>query len=161
MAEGTRLLSEYGVHAPSRVRIPPSPLKQASISAETYLATRAASARAGVTQRQAVTRPRTVVVADLSPRSRTLARTATVLVAPGFADAGMRSVARKGAARSSVGRAAPSEKSALISFTNRAWMRLALSAATKTWPGRTQLRGRPNVNVAPSPFVVSLRIGPA
>ena len=26
MAEGTRLLSEYGVHAPSRVRIPPSPL---------------------------------------------------------------------------------------------------------------------------------------
>src|SRR4051794_26881018 len=31
VAEGTRLLSEYGVHAPSRVRIPPSPLKQASI----------------------------------------------------------------------------------------------------------------------------------
>ena len=26
VAEGTRLLSEYGVHAPSRVRIPPSPL---------------------------------------------------------------------------------------------------------------------------------------
>ena len=26
MAEGTRLLSEYGVHTPSRVRIPPSPL---------------------------------------------------------------------------------------------------------------------------------------
>src|SRR5258705_13475670 len=25
-AEGTRLLSEYGVHTPSRVRIPPSPL---------------------------------------------------------------------------------------------------------------------------------------
>src|SRR5205807_10380059 len=27
VAEGTRLLSEYGVHAPSRVRIPPSPLQ--------------------------------------------------------------------------------------------------------------------------------------
>jgi hypothetical protein len=26
VAEGTRLLSEYGVHTPSRVRIPPSPL---------------------------------------------------------------------------------------------------------------------------------------
>ena len=26
MAEGTRLLSEYGVNTPSRVRIPPSPL---------------------------------------------------------------------------------------------------------------------------------------
>ena len=26
MAEGTRLLSEYGIHLPSRVRIPPSPL---------------------------------------------------------------------------------------------------------------------------------------
>src|ERR1700732_3202045 len=25
VAEGTRLLSEYGVHTPSRVRIPPSP----------------------------------------------------------------------------------------------------------------------------------------
>src|SRR5213078_3819509 len=28
VAEGTRLLSEYGVHAPSRVRIPPSPLQR-------------------------------------------------------------------------------------------------------------------------------------
>ena len=28
VAEGTRLLSEYGVHAPSRVRIPPSPPRQ-------------------------------------------------------------------------------------------------------------------------------------
>jgi hypothetical protein len=27
VAEGTRLLSEYGVHAPSRVRIPPSPFR--------------------------------------------------------------------------------------------------------------------------------------
>jgi class 3 adenylate cyclase len=30
VAEGTRLLSEYGVHAPSRVRIPPSPLRPAT-----------------------------------------------------------------------------------------------------------------------------------
>ena len=33
MAEGTRLLSEYGVHAPSRVRIPPSPLHQSPAGA--------------------------------------------------------------------------------------------------------------------------------
>ena len=33
VAEGTRLLSEYGVHAPSRVRIPPSPLHQSPAGA--------------------------------------------------------------------------------------------------------------------------------
>ena len=32
VAEGTRLLSEYGVHTPSRVRIPPSPLRTPPVS---------------------------------------------------------------------------------------------------------------------------------
>ena len=31
MAEGTRLLSEYGDQTPSRVRIPPSPYRGASV----------------------------------------------------------------------------------------------------------------------------------
>src|SRR5207244_10965711 len=36
VAEGTRLLSEYGVHAPSRVRIPPSPLLRKACKADSY-----------------------------------------------------------------------------------------------------------------------------
>ncbi len=36
VAEGTRLLSEYGVHAPSRVRIPPSPFVCGSPSQPTW-----------------------------------------------------------------------------------------------------------------------------
>ncbi len=34
MAEGTRLLSEYGGESPSRVRIPPSPFRRGAMRVE-------------------------------------------------------------------------------------------------------------------------------